>query len=538
MAGPIKAERIVKDTLTTPLWLRRRCGLVAALVVVPLAALLAASSARAQVEARAQTDLSVRPEGEPPPDISLVLDPTAPQAGALPGGLTPAYGQRSFNEGEWRFDFHGILIAPLNIGTNSRKDTRPGQSSTVLHSPPVVPDDLETFSHTGVVPMTYAQLNFSEGNSIISANVSILAKQANTSTGFLEPASQLGINDVFLAITPQLHPRVRTDVFIGAFTSRYGTSGEYDEGRYGTPLIARINGMGERMSVKLSLGKFLFLAEQGLHGQTTTSSASTTPDVWNDFADPNAGATFVSHGHLGVGYGRYATLGLHFIRAWTQDDRGVGTLAPEASLDIYAADARLTMGRFGHLYLAYAYDNAKYVGTLSRVISVLNTRGGQGLIDQYLGGNGNGTIHTVGGQYDLSIGRLVSYPSAFSGDGPDLFVSLFGMMVKTYSEDAYHRRTMTKFGLEATYSLLSWLAVSTRYDRVDPDADYRSYSFAVLSPRVIFRTDWLATNQVVLQYSHWFDGGNTTVRVGDPPVADPTVVPDSNMVSLSANMWW
>jgi hypothetical protein len=168
----------------------------------------------------------------------------------------------------------------------------------------------------------------------------------------------------------------------------------------------------------------------------------------------------------------------------------------------------------------------------------MNTRGGQGLIDNYLGGNGNGTMHTLGGQYDLSIGRLVSYPVAFSGDGPDLFVSVFGMINKTTSEDSMMTRTRTKFGVEGTYSLLRWLAVSTRYDRVDPNADSRAYSFAVLSPRVILRTDWLATNQVVLQYSHWFNGSHTTVRVGDPPVEDVTVVPDSNMLSLSASMWW
>ncbi len=485
--------------------------------------------------ALAEDDLG---KGSEASDISLGLDPAAPQAATLPGGLTPSFGQASVNEGEWRFDFHGFFTGPLNIGINSRKDPRPGQGSTVLHSPPVVPDDLETFSHTGVVPMTYAQINFSEGNSVITAHLNLLARQMNTSTGFLEPASQLGVNDVFVAITPQWGPRMRTDIFVGAFSSRYGSAGEYDEGRYGTPIIARIGGMGERVSVKLSLGKFLLMAEQGIHGQTNTASASTTPDVWNDFADPNAGSTFVSHGHLGVAYGRIATLGLHYIRAWSQDDRGIGGLAPEGSLDILGADARLNMGRFGHLYLAYAYDDAKYVGTLSRIISVMNTRGGQGLIDSYLGGNGNGTMHTLGGQYDLSIGRLVSYPSAFSGDGPDLFVSLFGMVNKTYSEYSFMSRTRTKFGIEGTYSLLSWLAVSTRYDRVDPDAQFRDYSFAVLSPRIIMRTDWLATDQVVLQYSHWFNGSHTTVRVGDPPVEDITVVPDSNMVSLSASMWW
>jgi hypothetical protein len=512
----------VKDRRTKPKWLLQGCGFA-------VAALLAAGTALAAAETA---------KGEEGPDITMGLDPATPQVSALPGGLTPAFGQRSLDEGEWRFDYHGFITAPLNIGINTRKEVRPGQSKTVLHTPPVVPDDYETFSHTGVVPTTYAQIFFSQGNSVVTAHISILARQANNSTAFLEPQSQLGINDVFLAITPQLHPRVRTDIFVGAFSSRYGTGGEYDEGRYGTPIIARINGVGERISLKLSLGDFLLMAEQGLHGQSNTASASTTPDVWNDLADSSAGTTFVSHGHLGARYRRFAAVGAHYIRAWTQDDRATGALAPEGSLDILAADARLSMGRFGHLYLAYAYNNAKYIGTLSRVIGVLNTRGGQGLIDQYLGGQGNGTIHTVGGQYDLSIGRLVSYPYEFTGDGPDLYVSLFGMVTKTYSEDAYHSRLMTKFGFEATYSLLSWLAASTRYDRVDPDADYRSYSFAVLSPRIILRTDWMATNQVVLQYSHWFNGGLTTVRTGYPPVADISVVPDSDMFSISASMWW
>jgi hypothetical protein len=529
MRGPNQAENIVKDMLRS---VSRRYGLAVALVLA-----LAGGPALADEPATTASAAAA---------INLGLDPASPQVGALPGGVTPAFGEPATSAGEWRFDFHGFFTGPLNVGFNTRREQRPGQSHTVLHTPPVVPDDLETFSHTGVVPMTYAQVNFSEGNSIVTMHLDLLARQTNTSTGFLEPASQLGINDAFVAITPDWGPRLRTDIFVGAFMSRYGTTGEYDEGRYGTPLIARINGVGERITVKLALGQLLLMAEQGIHGQTNTATASTTPDVWNDFADPNAGATFVSHGHLGLGYGRHASLGLHYLRAFSQDDRGVGGLAPEGSLDILGADARGNLGRFGHLYLAYAYDNAKYVGTLSRIISVLNTRGGQGLIDIYLGGQGNGTLHTLGGQYDLSIGRLVSYPVPFTGDGPDLFVSLFGQMTWVDADDPFHlgtvapphQRTMGKFGLEATYSLLSWLSASCRYDQVNPDIHDRAYSFAVLSPRIIFRTDWQATNQIVVQYSHWFDGSHTTVRVGDPPVEDVTVVPDSDVLSLSASMWW
>jgi hypothetical protein len=53
-------------------------------------------------------------------DPSLGLDPTTPQTAALPGGVTPAYGQRSLSEGEWRFDFHGLLTAPLAVGFGNR----------------------------------------------------------------------------------------------------------------------------------------------------------------------------------------------------------------------------------------------------------------------------------------------------------------------------------------------------------------------------------------------------------------------------------
>ena len=102
----------------------------------------------------------------------------------------------------------------------------------------------------------------------------------------------------------------------------------------------------------------------------------------------------------------------------------------------------------------------------------------------------------------------------------------------------YDGVTKRKFGVEATYSLLSWLAASARFDRVDPDVDDTRFSFSVISPRIIFHTGWQSTDQLVLQYSHWFNGGLTTVRVGDPPAEDITVIPDGDMLSLSARMWW
>src|SRR5690606_639972 len=120
--------------------------------------------------------------------------------------------------------------APLRAGINTREDPADGQSETVLHAPPVVPDDLETFSHTGVVPTPYTRLNFTYGNHIVTGVVSIVADQANVSTGFFDPPSQLGVNDLFVRITPKLGNDIAMEIRAGAFTSRYGIMGEYDEG--------------------------------------------------------------------------------------------------------------------------------------------------------------------------------------------------------------------------------------------------------------------------------------------------------------------
>jgi hypothetical protein len=171
----------------------------------------------------------------------------------------------------------------------------------------------------------------------------------------------------------------------------------------------------------------------------------------------------------------------------------------------------------------------------------MNTKGGPDLIQNYLGdrSNGNGSLLTLAMQYDLSVGRLLSYPVQFYPDGPDLFFSVFGMQTMVESDDASQDGvTKRKFGTELTYSLLSWLAASVRYDRVDPNVDNQRYSFAVVSPRLIFRSDWTATDQVVLQYSQWFNGSLTTVRTGYPPHDDVTAIPDESMISLSASMWW
>ncbi len=480
----------------------------------------------------------------PAPQPSLGLAPGTPQVGTLPGGLTPAYGQAPADQQDWRFDFHGFITMPLRAGINTRAGVvTTDQHTTVLHAPPVVPDYIDSFTYTSVVPNPYAQLNFSYGNSVVTGTVIVLAETAVTAQTFFSPPSEAGIADAFLTYRlPNLLKQSHFEINVGVFSNRYGIMGEYDLGRYGTPVIGQVNGAGENVIGQFVLGKgFLLDLEQGIQGQLDHPPAGILPAGWNGFADPSIGSGFANHVHAGLGYKGVATLGAHYINAWTQDDRASQGTTPDGSIGVLAADLRLSMSHFGHFYFAGVRAQATNAGSVGGIIQILNTTGGPGLMSDYFGPNsgGNGTLLIFAGQYDLSIGKLLRYPNAFKGDGPDIVVSLFGMLTHVSSNDpAYDNVMKRKYGLEGAYALLPWLAASLRMDRVEPDNWNGTQSFTIASPRLIFRSGWQAHDQVVLQYSHWFDGSGVVVRNGYPAVPDPSIHPDEDVISLSASMWW
>jgi hypothetical protein len=372
-------------------------------------------------------------------------------------------------------------------------------------------------------------------------SVILAARSVTAGAAFFDPPSQLGIDDAFLSFRLLDKGRFHVKFDLGSYRNRYGTMGQYDTGRYGTPVMATVSGTGETVTASASFGDFSVVAEQGLFGQLAKAPTGLAPAMWNDFADPNVGSSFVNHQHAGVQFKDIVELSLHHFTAWSQDDRATPNQQPDGSIDVAGVDARLTAGRFGHLYVGGSRTTARHARTVSGVLRVLNTWGGPGLITEYLGSNsgGNGRLTTVAAQYDLSLGTLLRYPVRFYGNGPDLFVSLFGMHTHVASDDpAFDGVDKFKYGLETTYSMLSWLSVSGRYDRVIPRVGDAFKSFAVLSPRVIFRSKWNAQDQIVLQYSHYLYGSQVVVRSGVPPIDDPTIRPDGDVVSLSGTMWW
>jgi len=483
---------------------------------------------------------SENPPIEPPLTL-LSMDPAAPELSGLPGGVTPAFGSTPTRPGDWRFDFHGLVYVPLRVGFNTRLDPQAGQAKEVFHAPPVVPEDFEGFGYTNIEPDPWVQTNFSYGNRDVTATVIIAARSVTDGDSYFNPPDQLGINDAFLTFRVAHTPRLHIKLDVGAFANRYGNMGEYDSGRYGTPIIARIGGVGITETGSYNFGSMTLLSEVGIMGQLNKAPLGVEPAGWNGYLDPNAGTSFVPHLHLGASYLGMGQVGLHLMRALSQDDRATPTNQPDGYIDVTAVDARLTMRRYGHLYAAFSRTGVNHARAVSDVIQIMNTPGGLGMMNEYLGPNSgvNGSLTTLGAQYDLSVGNLLRYPAHFDGMGPDLVASVFGIYTAVSSEDPnYNGIKKLKYGAELSYSPLGWLAISGRYDRVIRDIADPTQTNATISPRLIFRTGYQARDQVVLQYSHWFNGSNVVVDSGAPPAPNPTIRPDVDVLSLMASMWW
>ncbi len=477
-------------------------------------------------------------DGTPESIQRLGLDPGEPQAPSpapsLPFGVQPALSR------EYVLDFHGYLLLPAQVGFHQRLNPMPAQSGLVLHSPPLIPQNLRDFEYTGIVPNPWLQLNFVYGNSTVSATVVLAGTSAIDAAGYYNPVEQMGVNDAYMTVNLSKKAGFPLKVNVGAFTGRYGAMGMYDLGRYGTPLIAQTNAIGEQITAAYHLGQLLLLVDQSLGGQLSRPPAGLAPAGWNDFADANVGATFVNQLHVGVAYQPRVRLALHYLTAWTQDDLIPGGNIPDGRITVFGGDAHVNAGRGGHLFLGLAHTWLTNASTVSGAIQVLNARGGPELVAHYLGPNshGNGGLTTFGGQYDLSLARLVFGP-VYTGASPDVLVSLFGIGTYVTSQDtAYNDVLKLKGGVEATYLFLSWLGVSERFDHVRLHGSDSTQAFTSLATRLLFHTGWKSRGEIALQYAYFLYGSNVEVASGYPPLNDPSLNPDRNVFSLIGTFWW
>jgi hypothetical protein len=485
----------------------------------------------------------------------LGLDPAEPGVRsappATPFGIDPATSK------EYVLDFHGYMLLPMVLGVHDRENSIPGESNTVLHTPALVPQDRNRFQFTGAIPSPWVQLNFSYGNSTVAGTVIIASTTAYEGEAVYDPVRQLGVSNAYVTFNLKPQLGIPFQLRAGATQNRYGVMGAFDAGRYATPLIARINSIGETATAALELGELSLLFEEGVGGQLGRMPTGMPSAGYNDFGDPSAGSSYVLHLHGGLAWKGLLQLGLHYVTAWSQDDQGPTGSLREGRISVFGADGRLTAGRYGHLYAGASYVKAVNSQFVSGIIEILNTRGGKGLMDEYLGpasatgqppnnNDGDGALTIVGFQYDLSLSRLL-YDEQYHGKNPDVFFSLFGIGAKVKSDDhstdssgrrVYDGVLKLKGGAEVTYAMKSWFALSGRADIVRQDNRFNRKSFNIYTARLLFHTGWLSRDEFSLQYSHFVYGREVYAESGYPPADDTSLNPDRHVLSLSATFWW
>lgn len=474
----------------------------------------------------------------------LGLDAAEPSVRSAPPAT--AFGVSPATSKDAVLDFHGFVLLPMRLGAHKREAPppgqapTPGQSGTVFHTPALVPQNYHRFQYTGVLPDPWIQLNLSYGNSTLASTVILASSAATEAEAFYDPVKQLGISDAYVTLNLSEQAGIPLQIRGGATHQRYGSMGAFDAGRYGTPLIARINSVGETVTAAFKAGSATVVLEQGIGSQLGKMPSGLGSQGWNDFGDSDVGASFVGHFHAGLSLAKRFQLGLHYATAWSQDDQNQASVIERGHINVLGADARLTWGQFGHLYAGVAHTSASNAGVVSGIIEVLNARGGEELVSEYLGPNsgGNGGLTTFGLQYDLSVARAM-FGDRYHGRNPDVLFSLFALGTQVASDDPEKDGILKlKGGAEATYTVASWFGLSGRFDHVRLDNEFNRRSFTIYTGRLLFHTGWQSRDEFALQYSHFTYGREVYVEKGFPALDDPGLNPDSDALSLSATFWW
>jgi hypothetical protein len=524
----------------------------------------------------------------------------------MPANLTGTPNPTALGPGagdEFRFSSHGFLRAPMRIGSGQRPDcpagtaagtlvdstgnTHPvgasvpcaggGQSTVNFHSPMVPDDQYLDWRYTRQWEKDWTEVFLNYGNSHVVGTVALqafgLTDAEHLSSDNL--SSQLGIAQAFVTLTPSLGQAVRVSAKVGAFWEKYGMSGKYDAGKYDTYLFGRTHTLGESIKGEYDLGDVTLRASQGIGVKYEQLS-------FTALSPPFPGYTLLNHVHAGASYRNLVDANLHYLVAWAQDARVTTALGgnggvPDGSIDVTGAEARVTAGIAGELYVGYSHVGARHAQLVGPALEVINSLGGygqaggagtpyygpNGLVDNYLGtcpkckpeDVGTGSVDSILVQYDYSFGllwrKLQNAGAGFWGDGPDVTLSLFGMYSSVSSTDTSRVNPLVgdgvkklKWGADAVATPLSWMGFGARFDFVQPTSRDMQQSFSVLSPKIIFRSRFVTHEEITAQFSHYWYGAGV---VPQPPYGTPPssagapftgYPPDANVFGVKATMWW
>jgi len=523
----------------------------------------------------------------------------------------------------------GVRPAPKAVPdpTQSELDTSdraPGQSATTFHAP-IIPDgQYLSWQSTSHNRSDWAEMFFGIGNSWAKATVGLQGYNF-TDSSFNDPTMQYGIGQAYVTLTPDLgYENMRLALKVGAYQDRYGAAGKYDAGEYDTYLFGRTHVIGETLRADYDLNESWGLwAEEGVGGKRPD------PSSFN-----NSRFTMLAHAHAGLNSGTDMQFSAHMLYSWAQEEDRPYDISKEnttyansvvdaadGKMWVAGADARFDLGKFGYFYGGYSHIGAKNALVVGRALEVLHASGGGeyqlGVVDNYLGPGcraavtpmaertsalvgpgdtpfpvgcsaGTGSVDSVLGQYEFSLTNFLQMNEEagqkFWGEGSDLKVVLYGMLNKVQSDYRPTDKTIwgptdgnlkLKYGTDIQYHATPNVTAAVRFDRLQPNSSIPEQSFAILSPRVVFTSNWVTREQLTLQYSRYIynqrECGNApspaefarnrnsgSALCVQPPAAAtppdgfginsenqstdlrsaPTLRPDVNVFKIEATFWW
>lgn len=479
------------------------------------------------------------------------LSPQVPGVGALPGGMTPGYGA-PVPPNEWTFSFAGFMNVSMEASLDRRVDPADGQHDGVTNVKPRTLDTYDAFTSVSAVPGNWVSMRFRYGTSKVSANFSFDTYNISSPASFYQMGAQFFINNAYMEYNPSRLGDLGLSFRAGRINLAYGQMGQYGGGMYTNAITAKVQGVGLTTLADLPLnGKWELVGEHNL----MTSRDGTIPynvvrDANNGWRRPLWEGSFINGLHLGFNVKGDPRLEFRVRQMieFASDDRvdqpydDISTRStdernvPDAIFNIYGADFKVIDQTFGVLGLGASYTLASGVFPLRGVFSY----GGNGeeLTERYLGqpSMGNGDLLVLAANYAVSIGKLVSYPAQFDGNGRDLRLNTAFQYTRIGSDfENFNGKQRYKMGLDLEYALFKYMSIATRVDRVTPDTRESGQTFAVLAPRLMFRTGWFSRMNFQVMYAKWFFG-KTTRPEGSGERSPDTL--DDEMFALNMNMWW
>jgi len=526
---------------------------------------------------------------------------TARGGGAQPGG-------------EWVFGFHGYFRAPMRVGVGRKLNPEPAQSERSVHYPIVPDDQYLSYQYTLHNPRDWAELYFTYGNDIATGVVSIQAFNF-TDAAWKEGDLQLGVAQAFVALTPKFR-RSWFDLSwkIGSFDNRYGEAGRYDAGEFETYLFGRTHGTGEAGRVTFTWGgrkneraRHTIGLEHGLAVNRPNPSIANIHRF-----------TLLHHWHADYSYDRgpneRVEVGFHYLGALAQEaDRIADGFAfrpgafeegvRDGAMHVFGPELRFDWGRIGYLYAGASYIVADHAAPVGPAIEVIHSKGGGytrgravdanpllgtipgrfafGIVDNYLQGPnkqgaGDGSIFTFMTQLEHSL-RRAREGSAWNGEGWDVSAKVYLMYNRIWSDDPDNDGSWRlKYGFDVLGTPLPWLGVGLRFTQVRPHSRVAEQTFSVISPRLLFKLNWISAETIEVSYSRYLyntrvcAGGSFEGEEGAPlppevfwecvqpppfPAYDsfgsdyenvartetrgqPIVAPDENVFMIKATFWW